>query len=89
MQIAFNSKAKFSFMLAVPTIALPGLLKANDLAQAEHAIDWMPLSIGIVVSAVVALMCMRWFISVIEKIGMLPFVIYRFALAAVLLMVFL
>ena len=81
--------AKFSFLLAVPTIALPGLLKANDLVQAEQGVDWMPLAIGIVVSAVVALLCMRWFISVIERIGMLPFVLYRFGLSAILLWVFL
>lgn len=82
------SSAKFSFLLAVPTIALPGLLKSKDLIEAGDSIDWMPILLGVFVSAMVALLCMRWFIAAIERVGMLPFVIYRLLLAVFLLWVF-
>ncbi len=74
--------AKFSFLLAVPTIALGGLLKTTELISSDTAVAWDLLGIGIVVSALVAFWCMRWFLVVVERLGMLPFVIYRFVLAA-------
>jgi len=73
--------AKFSFLLAVPTIALPGLLKLSELANSEHVVAWDLLIFAVIVSALVAFWCMRWFLKVIEKIGMFPFVIYRLLLA--------
>ena len=74
--------AKFSFLLAVPTIALGGLLKTTELVSSTSPVAWDLLGVGIVVSALVAFWCMRWFLVVVEKLGMLPFVIYRFVLAA-------
>ena len=74
--------AKFSFLLAVPTIALGGLLKTTELMSSTSPVAWDLLGVGIVVSALVAFWCMRWFLVVVEKLGMLPFVIYRFVLAA-------
>ena len=74
--------AKFSFLLAVPTIALGGLLKTTELVSSASPVAWDLLGVGIVVSALVAFWCMRWFLVVVEKLGMLPFVIYRFVLAA-------
>lgn len=73
--------AKFSFLLAVPTIALPGLLKFKELSASSNAVAWDLLAIAVVVSALVAFWCMRWFLRVIEKVGMMPFVIYRMLLA--------
>jgi len=41
--------------------------------------------IGIVVSAVVALLCIRVFMRFVERVGMMPFVYYRIGLALVIL----
>lgn len=76
--------AKFSFLLAVPAIALPGLLKGQELASSASTVDWIPLIIGVLVSAVMAFLCMEWFMRFIQKVGMRPFVIYRIILAAVI-----
>ena len=76
--------AKFSFMLAVPTILLPGLLKASDLVSASSTVQWSPLITGIIVSAAVALLSMHWFLALVTRVGMLPFVIYRVILALVI-----
>lgn len=73
--------AKFSFLLAVPTIALGGILKTAELVNSQAVVDWGTLAIGVVVSAVVAFWCMRWFLIIVERLGMLPFVIYRLLLA--------
>ncbi len=80
--------AKFSFLLAVPTILLPGMYKSMQLVRQGAAVDWSALLIGVLVSATVAFLCIRWFVAVVSRIGMLPFVIFRLLLAAYLLWVF-
>lgn len=80
--------ARFSFLLAIPAIALPGLLKTVELSGSAVAVPWTSLLVGVLVSAVVALLCMHWFIRFIQRVGMLPFVIYR-VLLAVAIVIFL
>ena len=76
-----NAAARFSFLMAIPAIALPGLLKTNELLGSDRVVAWDTLGIGVVVSAIVAFLTMRWFIGLIERVGMKPFVIYRVLLA--------
>lgn len=78
------SAAKFSFMLAVPAIALPGLLKTAELSQEASSVDWIVLAVATAVSAITAFLCMRWFMAFVTRVGMMPFVIYRLFLAAVI-----
>lgn len=73
--------AKFSFLLAVPTIVLSGLFKTAELVTSETAVAWDMLAVGIIVSALIAFWAMHWFISLVTRLGMTPFVIYRFILA--------
>ena len=80
------SAARFSFLMAVPAIALPGLLKASELMQSAEPTNLAILLTGIVVSGVVAFLTMHGFMQLIAKIGMLPFVIYRVLLAAAILL---
>lgn len=83
-----SAAAKFSFLLAVPTIALSGLLKGKELIETTDAVAWGPIILGMVVSAVFALLCMHWFIRIVERLGMQPFVYYRVLLAAFIVVVF-
>jgi undecaprenyl-diphosphatase len=80
--------ARFSFMLAVPAIALPGLLKSWELAGAAVTINWLALFVGVVVSAVTAFLCIEGFMHLVTRVGMKPFVIYRVLLALVLFALF-
>jgi len=80
--------ARFSFLLAVPAIALPGLLKGEELVSSAESVAWDVLAIGILVSAVMAFACMHWFMRFIERVGMTPFVIYRILLAIVIVAIF-
>lgn len=82
------SAARFSFLLAVPTIILPGLYKSTQLVRADTVVDWGSLLLGVTISAVVAFLCIRWFLAIIARIGMMPFVIYRLLLALGLWWVF-
>lgn len=79
------ASARFSFLMAIPAIALPGLLKAKDLSENSGDVAWSLLLTGTVVSALVAFACMNLFMRFVERVGMMPFVIYRLLLGAVLI----
>lgn len=80
--------AKFSFLLSIPVITLAGLLKTFELIQSTADIAWSLILIGILVSAVTAYLSIGWFLKLLDRIGLLPFVIYRFFLGMVLIEVF-
>ncbi|MDC9728704.1 MAG: undecaprenyl-diphosphate phosphatase [Methyloprofundus sp.] len=80
--------AMFSFLLSIPVIALAGGLKTLELYQSDIVVMWNLMLIGILVSAVVAYLSIAWFLKLLNKIGMLPFVVYRLILGAVLIGVF-
>jgi len=48
-------------------------------------VDWYALLLGTTVSAVSAFLCIHFFLRLIERMGMMPFVIYRLLLGGVLL----
>lgn len=80
-----ETAARFSFLLSMPIILAAGLFSVLDLVEAEHAVDWYSLLYGAGFSFVAAYLCIHLFLSWISRLGMLPFVIYRLILGAVLL----
>jgi len=50
-------------------------------------VAWGQLAIGVLVSGIVAYMSIEFFMRFVTRIGLLPFAIYRLALAAVILYV--
>ena len=50
--------------------------------------DWSALVVGALLSAVMAYLCIHFFLKLLARIGMLPFVMYRLVLGVVLLAVF-
>ena len=79
-----EAASRISFLLSIPTILGASLLLLLDLLRSSHAVDWDTLAIGMVVSGITAYLCIQLFLSFIEKIGFLPFVIYRLALGLAL-----
>jgi len=79
-----ESAARYSFLLAVPIVFLAGLLDVVDLVQARTAVHWDVLGLGAAVSGVAAYLCIHFFLRMIGRIGMLPFVVYRLFLGAVI-----
>lgn len=83
-----EAAARYSFLLSVPIIVLSGLGVTRDLLASTAPVDWTALALGTVLAAVSAFVCIALFLKWINRIGMLPFVIYRLALGALLFAVF-
>lgn len=83
-----QTAARFSFLLSIPAIAGASVLEIATLLQANQPAPWLAMGVGLVVAGVGAWLCIKLFLSAIERIGMLPFVIYRLVLAAVILVFF-
>lgn len=80
--------AKFSFLLSIPVITLAGGLKIVELIQANTAVHWGALCSAVILSAISAYICIYYFLKLISKSSMLPFVVYRLALGVFLFYVF-
>lgn len=77
--------SRFSFLLAIPVItAASGLAGAEALSQGAD-FDWSFAITGIAVSAVTAYATISLFLDWVQRIGFMPFVIYRCLLGAILL----
>lgn len=77
-----QSAARFSFLLAIPVILMMGLYYTIELALGDHIVDWNTLTLGAGLSFVSAYACIFLFLKIIERMGMMPFVIYRLLLGA-------
>ena len=83
-----QAAARFSFLLSIPVIVLAGGLLTIDLIQQPGLVDWRAITIGTVTSAIAAYLCIHVFLKILERIGMLPFVIYRLGLGVLLVYLF-
>ena len=79
-----QSAARFSFLLSIPIIASAGALKAWQLSENETLVDWSLLGLGAVLSGITAYLCIAVFLRLLDRVGLMPFVYYRVALAALL-----
>lgn len=84
MGLSRQAAARFSFLLSIPVITLSGLLVVKDLIEQSAPVDWQALVVGTVLAGVTAYLCIHYFLKLLDKIGMLPFVIYRLVLGVVL-----
>ncbi|MCH1918468.1 undecaprenyl-diphosphate phosphatase [Shewanella sp. A3A] len=75
-----EAAARFSFLMSVPVSLGAAILVTKDLLESPAAIDTHALILGTVLSFVSAYACIHYFLKIISKMGMLPFVIYRLAL---------
>ncbi|BCX82285.1 undecaprenyl-diphosphatase [Methylomarinovum caldicuralii] len=82
------SAARFSFLLSIPVILLAGGVKTLDLLQSGGAVNWDLLLLGVATSALAAYGCIGWFLRLLERVGMMPFVFYRLLLGGALLYFF-
>ena len=74
-----RTAAEFSFFLAVPT-----MIGATTLSVFKHSdelasgrVDWGLIGVGFVVSFIVAVVVIRWFVGIVSKHGFAPFAWYR------------
>ena len=79
--------ARFSFLLAVPVILLATAYQLFKLISADAQVAWGQLGIAAVVAGIVAYASIEFFMRFVSRIGLLPFAIYRLALAAIIVYV--
>ena len=77
--------AKFSFLLAVPTLFLVFTSELLDLSQESTNISYFNLTYVASISFLSAISCIHILLKFIEKIGFVPFGIYRIFLAGFIL----
>jgi len=91
---------EFSFFLSMPTMVVATLYdlyktlapnrnfatKGNLAPLAVNTHQWILLAIGFVVSFIVALGVVAWFIRWVRTRGFAPFAVYRIALGAIILL---
>ncbi|HDZ46447.1 hypothetical protein LCGC14_0087530 [marine sediment metagenome] len=80
--------ARFSFLLSIPVIVLAGGLEAVGLFREPQTVDWIAMLVGTLLSGISAYLCIHYFLVIIKKLGMQPFVIYRVLFGAWLLWFF-
>lgn len=82
-----QAAARFSFLLAIPLIIASGTLQTVRMFTDVNPIGWDDLALGTVLAAISAGLCIHFFLKLIERIGLLPFVIYRLLLGTFLLVI--
>ena len=83
-----KSAARFSFLMAVPIILAAGGYESLKLIQMDVVVDINNFLITAFFSAISALLSIYVFLKFLDKIGMLPFVIYRVVLGVILIFLF-
>ena len=81
-----SEAARFSFLLSIPLIAAAGLFKFTELVASDVTVQYLELLTGLVVAGMSAWLCIHYFLVFINRIGLLPFVIYRLILGSLLLL---
>lgn len=84
-----QAAARYSFLLSIPLILAAGGLKSVELALDPAVAPWDVLLQGALLSGISAYACIHFFLRLLERIGMLPFVLYRFVLGGALLLIYL
>ena len=69
-------------------VTMTAALETIDYLEHANIGDMQPLLIGALLSGVSAYFCIHYFLKLLERIGMMPFVIYRILLALLLYLVF-
>ncbi|MBL1379517.1 undecaprenyl-diphosphate phosphatase [Zobellella iuensis] len=82
-----QAAARFSFLMSIPIIFLAGSHQASDLIGSQAMMSWSAVGVGVLASFASALACIHVFLALLNRIGVLPFVLYRLGLGAVLLWV--
>lgn len=80
--------AHFSFLLSIPIILAAGSLQTVELVQSPESFDLYALLFGTVLSFISAFACIALFLKWIERSSLMPFVVYRLVLGAVLFFVY-
>jgi undecaprenyl-diphosphatase len=83
-----TAATRFSFLLGAPIIFAAGMHKLISFISQPNALQGythLHLIVGLGVSFLVGLLAIKLLLKVVEKVGLLPFIIYRVILAVAIL----
>lgn len=75
-----DNAARFSFLLSIPAIAMAGSYLTLKLILSTEGVDWQAIGLGSLIAFISAYACIHYFLILLNKLGMMPFVIYRLIL---------
>ena len=80
-----KTASKFSFLMAIPTIGAIAIYQLYSVDM-DYMVDYFEINIlGLIISFLIAYTSIDFFIKFINKIGFIPFIIYRIILGMALL----
>lgn len=88
LKMTRSEAARFSMLLSIPIIVASGTFAALDLGSVAGQTAWTEAGIAAALSFVAAYGAISVFMTLVERIGFTPFVIYRVALGVALLVFF-
>ncbi len=81
-----RTAAEFSFFLAIPTMLGATTLElAKKGVVLEGSVGWDEIAVGFIVSFIVALLVIKWFVGIVSKHGFAPFAWYRIVAGSIAL----
>lgn len=85
--LGFNADtaARFSFLLSIPIIAAAGGYGVLRMLMHDATIDWSQFVLAVGISALAGWICIAAFLALLQRVGLVPFVIYRLLLGVFLL----
>ena len=86
MGLTKQAAARYSFLLSIPVIILAGGLEGYKLYISDITINYAPLLLGFIVAAISGYACISLFLKLLDRFGVMPFVLYRILLGTVLLL---
>jgi len=81
--------AKYAFLLAIPAVVGSGFFKLADISVDPVEPAWGPIVLATVVSFVTGYAVIAWLLHYVSTHNFMPFVIYRIALAALVVVLLL
>ncbi len=75
-----DNAARFSFLLSIPAIVMTGGYLAIKLVLSTNTVNWYAMGLGSLLAFISAYACIHYFLILLDKLGMMPFVIYRLIL---------
>jgi undecaprenyl-diphosphatase len=88
MGLSREAAARFSFLLSLPIIlgsGLKKLIELNTVSISSH--EWMMIGVAALVAFGAGLTCIHYLLRFLKTHSLIPFVVYRVALALIVLMV--
>ena len=85
--LSLKDASKFAFLLGIPTILGALVFLLLDMTAPGIEIDVSQLLIGFFISSAVAFLTIKYFLLFVERIGVMPFVIYRIILGMAIILI--